>query len=86
MVRENIPYLGTIMDGRLRFDAHFDRLIPKVEGVASLLRRLLPNVGGLVIKMRRLYMQIIKSCVYMGPLYGLLTLAEPRLCAEFKVG
>ena len=39
-VQEKLKYLGITL-----FDRQFDRLIPKVEGVAASLGRLLPNVG-----------------------------------------
>ena len=65
-VKEELKYLGLTLDGRLTFDKHFDRLIPKVEGVAASLGRLLPNIGGPNDRVRRLYAGIINSMMLYG--------------------
>ena len=65
-VQEELKYLGITLDGRLTFDKHFDRLIPKVEGVAASLGRLLPNVGGPNDRVRRLYTGVINSMILYG--------------------
>ena len=65
-VKEELKYLGLTLDGRLTFDKHFDRLTPKVEGVAASLGRLLPNIGGPNDRVRRLYAGIINSMMLYG--------------------
>ena len=47
--------LGLILDGRLPFAEHFNRLAPKLEGIATLLGRLLPNIRGPGDKVHRPY-------------------------------
>ena len=65
-VQEELKYLSITLDGRLTFDKHFDRLIPKVEGVAASLGRLLPNIGGPNDRVRRLYIRVINSMILYG--------------------
>lgn len=65
-MQEELKYLGLTLDGRLTFDKHFDRLIPKLEGVAASLGRLLSNIGGPNDRVRRLYTGVINSMILYG--------------------
>ena len=48
LVKDSLKYLGITLDGRLNYQAHFDNIAPKVEGVAAQLGRLLPNMEALL--------------------------------------
>ncbi|XP_053976457.1 uncharacterized protein LOC128875122 [Hylaeus volcanicus] len=63
-------YLGLELDSRWRFEAHFDRLVPRVQGVATLLDCLMPNLGGPEERVRRLYVGVVRSmALYESPVW-----------------
>ncbi|XP_076660102.1 uncharacterized protein LOC143363389 [Halictus rubicundus] len=59
-------YLGLVIDGRWRFEEHFELLAPRLEKTAAALARLLPNVGGPDLKVRRLYTEVVRSIALYG--------------------
>lgn len=65
-VGTHLKYLGLFLDGRWKFREHFNRLIPKVEGVVGLLHRILPNLGGPREGVRRLYAGVVRSMALYG--------------------
>ena len=65
-ISENIRYLGVTLDSRLRFDSHLEKLVLRVEGVASLLGRIFSNVR----RMQRHGNYTSGPCVCMEFLYG----------------
>lgn len=75
-----LRYLGLHIDSRWRFEEHFRLLVPRVEGVASLLGRLLPNLGGPSEKVRRLYVGVVRSMALYGSPVWARVLPSSRFC------
>ncbi|XP_076383919.1 uncharacterized protein LOC143261234 [Megalopta genalis] len=70
-VKSELKYLGLILDSRWSFDAHLDRLVPRVEKAAASLGRLLPNLGGPGDLVRRLYLGVVRSmALYGAPIWA----------------
>lgn len=69
-VKEDLEYLEITLDRPHNFDAHFNRLAPKVERVVALLERLPPNIGGPGSKVSHLYTEVIKSMILCGSPMG----------------
>ena len=42
LAKDSLNYIGITLYGRLNYQAHFDNIAPKVDGVAAQLGRLLP--------------------------------------------
>ncbi|CAH2092498.1 unnamed protein product [Euphydryas editha] len=61
-----MTYLGLVLDGRWKFRAHFQRLVPRLLKVAASLSWLLPNVGGPGVSCRRLYTGVVRSMAMYG--------------------
>ncbi|XP_053990545.1 uncharacterized protein LOC128882803 [Hylaeus volcanicus] len=59
-------YLGLDLDSRWRWEGHFDRLVPRIQAVTTLLGRLLPNLGGPEEMVRRLYLGVVRSMALYG--------------------
>lgn len=63
-VSRNINYLGVTLDSSLSFRDHFQRVLPKAEGVAAALGRLMSNLMRAPDEQRRrLYASIVHSIV-----------------------
>ncbi|CAH2090002.1 unnamed protein product [Euphydryas editha] len=61
-----MTYLGLVLDGRWKFRAHFERLVPRLLKVGAALSWLLPNVGGPGMSCRRLYTGVVRAMVMYG--------------------
>lgn len=66
-----LKYLGVVLDGRWRFEAHMRWLSPKLLGTAGALSRLLPNTRGGGGRCRRLYTAVVSSmALYGAPIWA----------------
>ncbi|XP_076303054.1 uncharacterized protein LOC143221505 [Lasioglossum baleicum] len=65
-IRQNMKYLGLVLEGRWTFEDHFAELAPRLERTGTALCRLLPNIGGPEERVRRLYAGAIKSMALYG--------------------
>lgn len=65
-VGQQLKYLGVVLDSRLKYEAHFSQLMPRVERVTQNLGRLMPNVRGPKEKTRHLYAAVANSMTLYG--------------------
>ena len=65
-VKDDLNNPGNILGGSSNFVDHFNRILPKMEGVSALLVRVLPNLEGPGSKKHHLYTELIKSMVLYG--------------------
>lgn len=65
-VKDQMKYLGLILDGRWNFKAHFSALAPRLQKAAGGLSWLLPNDKGPGARCRQLYAGILKSMALYG--------------------
>lgn len=65
-VESTMKYLGLVLDSRWKFNSHFQRLAPKLMGVAAALGGLIPNLRGANAGCRRLYMGVVRSMALYG--------------------
>ena len=87
LVKDSLKYLRITLDGRLNYQAHFDNIAPKMEGVAAHLGRLPPNIGGPAVKVRRLYASVIRSMIMNGsPIWEALPVKATKLYAAYREG
>lgn len=83
LVRENIKYLGVIMDRTLSFADHFRMVLAKAEGVIAALSRLMPNLRGPGKRRRRLYVFVVRSIlIYGAPIWADALSRNRRLRVE----
>ena len=61
-----LKYLGVVLDSRLKYEAHFAQVTPRVGRLVNSVSRLLPNVKGPREKTRRLYASVAQSMVLYG--------------------
>nr|XP_032512483.1 uncharacterized protein LOC116766651 [Danaus plexippus plexippus] len=61
-----IKYLGLVLDSRLRFLEHYQRLAPRLVAAARSLGRILTNIGGPPGGCRRLYINVVRSMALYG--------------------
>jgi len=61
-----MKYLGLTLDSRWGFEAHFNRLAPRLKTTVVALSGLLPNLGGLS-RSCRLYEWVVRSMALYGP-------------------
>lgn len=59
-VGDRMRYLGLDLDSCWCFQGHFDHLVPRIQGVMTLLGRLMPNIRGLEERVRRIYMGVVR--------------------------
>lgn len=70
-VGSTMKYLGLVLDSRWNFEAHFERLAPKLVAHAAMLSWLLPNKGGPESACRRLYDGVMRSkALYGAPIWA----------------
>ena len=65
-VKDQLKYLGIILNGRLNFQAYFSNLVSRLESMAMYLGCSIPNIYGPGLKIRRFYANVIKSIVMYG--------------------
>jgi len=79
-VGPNIKYLGLTLDSQWSFEAHFERLAPRMEMAANALSRLLPNIGGPSQRVRRLFSNVVQSiALYAAPVWAADIRASRRI-------
>jgi hypothetical protein len=63
-MKQQIKYLGMVIDRRLLFKAHICEVSAKAEKTTNQLRCLMPNIGGPKQLRRRLYVAVTQSVLY----------------------
>lgn len=85
--KEEIKYLGVILDRRLNFSAHLKYAGAKASRSYSALARMLPNVGGPRSSRRHLLASVVKSVfLYGAPIWveSLKTVQNRRMCSKIQ--
>ena len=65
-VGRSIKYLGVVLDGRRKFEAHFTQSVPRVEKVVLNLGRIMPNTKEPRGRTRRPYAAVAQSMILYG--------------------
>jgi hypothetical protein len=65
-IKDNIKYLGLILDSKWSFYMHFENICTKVDKVIGLLAGITPNTKGPEIKIRKLYISVVNSILLYG--------------------
>jgi len=66
VLKQQIKYLGMVVDRELTFKAHTTEASAKAERTANLLARLMPNIGGPKQLRKKLYLAVTHSVLLYG--------------------
>ncbi|KAI8122657.1 Retrovirus-related Pol polyprotein from type-1 retrotransposable element R1 2 [Lucilia cuprina] len=69
--QQHLTYLGVIMEDKLNFKPHIEKISSKASNIAAALSRMMPNVGGPKQCKRRLISTVVKSTIlYAAPIWS----------------
>lgn len=75
----HMKYLGIMLDGEMKFNAHFKYALEKMDRVERALFRLMPNLRGPKEGRRRLYANVLASVALYGAPIWCDTLLKSRM-------